>query len=72
MKDTPIVDVSIEDHGSIVLLVLLTDAAHAWIIEHVKSESWQWLGQNRLAIEPRYLDALHSGLAGAGFVVEEA
>jgi hypothetical protein len=69
MKNAQSSDVSIENHGSIVLFVLLTDASLAWVIEHVKTEPWQWLGENRLAVEPRYVGALATGLRCEGFTV---
>lgn len=62
-------DVSIENHGSIVLFVLLADAALAWVVEHVSTEPWQWLGSNRLAVEPRYVGALAAALQAEGFTV---
>lgn len=62
-------DARVENHGSMVLLVLLSDGALAWVVEHVQTEPWQWLGSNRLAVEPRYVGALATALAAEGLVV---
>ena len=47
--------ISIEDHGSVVLLRPQTSEARMWLEEHVASEPWQWFG-GALACEPRYVD----------------
>jgi len=69
MKQTKAADVSIENHGSVVLFVLVSDAALGRVVEHVQTEPWQWLGTNRLAVEPRYVGALATALAAEGFAV---
>ncbi len=37
-------DFLIADHGSIISIVPITEAALKWIDENVVSEPWQWLG----------------------------
>ena len=53
--------------GSILLFVLLTVEARAWVDAHV-SEDRQMLGSG-LAVEPRYAAALAKGMAGDGLTV---
>lgn len=60
-------DISIEDHGSIVLVRPLVDEAQAWLVEHTDGP---WLG-NALGVEPRYLHGLVEGLLDAGFDVTQ-
>jgi hypothetical protein len=43
-------DVVVEPQGSVVLFQPLTQAAHAWIGEHVQTEAWPWFG-SALAVE---------------------
>lgn len=67
--DEAVVDIRIEDHGSIILFRALTPEAREWINEHVQPEGWQWLG-NGLSVEPRYVDDLRSGMIDDCLVVE--
>ena len=53
--------VSIENHGSVVLLRPLSDEARLWIDENVQTEGWQWFG-DAFAVEPRYVEPLVRGL----------
>lgn len=54
--------VSVEDHGTIVLVRPLTEEARAWVDENVSLESWQWRG-DAFACEPRCVAALLEGMA---------
>lgn len=63
------VDVRVEDHGSIVLVQPLTDAAREWVTGNVPLEGWQWMG-GAFACEPRYVDNLLDGMRGDGLEVE--
>ena len=60
-------DVSIENHGSLILFRLLTPAATDFVDENV-SEDAQFLG-NALAVEPRYAQNLAEGMIEAGLAV---
>lgn len=60
-------DVSIENHGSLMLFRLLTPAATDFVDENV-SEDAQFLG-NALAVEPRYAQDLAQGMIDAGLAV---
>jgi hypothetical protein len=62
-------DFQVEDHGSIRLLRPLTDAARAWIDTHLSHPETQRLGE-AVAIEPRYVDAIVSGIVSDGLTVE--
>jgi len=58
----------IENHGSIVLIRPSDDVERDWLRENVSEESQWWSGA--LAVEPRYVDDLRTGLIEAGFEVE--
>ena len=62
-------DFQIENHGSIVLLRPLTDAAQAWATEHLSGPETQYFG-GAVAIEPRYVGAILEGLSDDGLTVE--
>ena len=60
-------DVSIENHGSVMLFRLLTPAATDFVDENVSTDA-QYLG-NALAVEPRYAQDLAQGMIDAGLAV---
>lgn len=55
---------SIENHGSIVMLRPDTEAERQWLEANVAYESWQWHG-GALACEPRYVEAVLAGIEDA-------
>jgi hypothetical protein len=59
--------VSIENHGSVILVRPLDSAAHEWLTEMCVDA--QWFG-NAMACEPRYLDQLLDGMLSFGIEVE--
>ena len=61
-------DVKISNHGSIIMVAPITEAARAWVDENLVLEGWQWLGAG-FACEPRYLDTLVEGMTEAGLEV---
>ena len=65
--DSPIQDVIVQGHGSIILLWPRTQAAKKWFNEHVEIEATWGEG---IAVEPRYLGPILAGLEGAGLVYE--
>lgn len=70
LRPTPAVaDFHVRDAGSIVQLVVNTDAAWEWLDEWVAYEQWQWLG-NALCVEPRYLEDLVVEIIANGLTVE--
>ncbi len=56
--------VSIEDHGSIVLVRPFDKAAREWLTANTSEEA-QWFG-SALVVEPRYLQALIDGFDMSG------
>lgn len=60
-------DVAISGSGTIYLFHLLTDAARAWVDEHVSAER-QMLGRG-LAVEHRYAAALAAGMQADGLTI---
>lgn len=63
----PTPDVTVENHGSIWLFRLQTDAARAWVEEHVSEESTMFGGA--LAVEHRFGSDLVLGMRGDGLLV---
>jgi hypothetical protein len=59
----------LDNHGSIALLIPLTNAGREWLESNVNPEPWQWFGPG-LAVEPRYLGALLNGALDDGLEVE--
>jgi hypothetical protein len=47
----------LDDHGSIVLLTPIREAAADWLDENVATEPWQWIGP-ALSIERRYVGTI--------------
>lgn len=60
-------DVSIENHGSMILFRLLTPEATNFVDENVSQDA-QFFG-NALAVEPRYAQDLAQGMIDAGLAV---
>lgn len=61
-------DVEFLNHGSVCMVVPLTDAAKDWVEENLALESWQWLGGG-FACEPRYAGDLAEGMSSDGLIV---
>ncbi len=61
-------DAQVENHGSVLLVRPLTEAALAWLTENTDGT---WFG-DALAVEPRYVCNLVAGMRESGFVVEAA
>lgn len=57
-------DFRVENHGSVCLLKPVTQAAKDWVGDHLPDDA-QWFGGG-VAIEPRYLDAILSGIDDEG------
>jgi hypothetical protein len=53
-------DFHIADHGSIITIAPVSEAARDWIDENVASEPWQWLG-GALCVDHRYAGNLIEG-----------
>ena len=66
MDDKP--DITIQNHGSIVLFAPLTEAAREWLDMNVQDDA-QWFA-GALAVEHRYAGDLANGMMADGLVVE--
>lgn len=62
-------DLSLQDHGSVVLVQMNTDAGLTWVKENLETEGWQWLGVF-VAIEPRAAEQIVQAAEAAGITVE--
>jgi hypothetical protein len=43
-KVVPRPDVLVEDQGTIIILVQLTETGEQWVNENLQTEPWQWVG----------------------------
>lgn len=74
-NDSPVIeerrapDFTLTDHGSLVAVKPMNDAARDWISDNVGGETSWWGGA--LMVERRYSDDLLNGIIGAGFEIEE-
>jgi hypothetical protein len=50
-------DISIQDHGSIVMFVPLTEGGTEFLTTEVQTEAWQWMGHS-LAVDHRMAGGL--------------
>lgn len=58
-------DLSIANHGSIMILTPVSDAGREWVSQHIPEDAMRWAGG--VVVEPRYAQdivdgALHDGL----------
>lgn len=60
-------DFMLANHGSIVVLHPLTDAAREWVGEHIPEDAMSW-GRG-VVIEPRYWSAIEDGILGDGLTI---
>jgi len=67
-KETAKPDVLVENHGSVMLVLPVSETAKEWIHENVAADSWQWSG-SALAVEPRYLGNLLEGMDADGLFI---
>jgi len=61
-------DFQIADHGSIISIRPLNEAACQWLDENVVSELWQWV-QSALCVEARFARDLIIEIEQAGLTV---
>ena len=55
-------DFTIHNHGSIILVDAVTDAARTWVEEHVSQGDFQPDFPDQLIVEPRYLGDILDGM----------
>ena len=70
MTHVPTPDARFSDHGSIILMTPLSQAAKDWIKEHLPQEVI-WFG-DAIAIEPRYAGDIFDGLIADGLTLSIA
>jgi hypothetical protein len=63
-----IIDVQVENHGTVYTFEPLTDTAREWIEANVQAESWAWIG-NKLSVDHRYAQGLYDLMQMADLVV---
>jgi hypothetical protein len=61
-------DFQIADHGSIISIKPVSEAARTWVDENVVSEPWQW-AQGALCVETRFARDLIIEIEEAGFEI---
>lgn len=61
-------DFHIADHGSIITIRPVSEAARQWLDENVVAEPWQWLG-GALCVDPRCARDLIDEITAAGFEI---
>lgn len=62
-------DFTITDHGSIVMVRPLTEAATEWVEENVGIEPWAWMG-DAFACDHRMAGDLIAGIESEGFTIQ--
>jgi len=63
------IDVTVENHGTIVMVRPVSEAAQTWVKENVQLQGWQWLG-GAFAVKPRRVEDLLDGMEAAGLEVQ--
>lgn len=58
-------DFEVNDEGTIVQIIPVSQTAKDWIDENVESEGWQWLGR-ALCIDHRYAEDIIDGMLSEG------
>jgi hypothetical protein len=61
-------DFQIADHGSIISIKPVSEAARSWVDENVVSEPWQWLG-GALCVDVHCGCDLINEIAAEGFEI---
>jgi hypothetical protein len=62
------IDFRIADHGSIISIKPVSEAARTWVNENIVSEPWQWLG-GALCVDVRCARDLIDEIAIQGFEI---
>ena len=60
-------DFNIYDHGSVLILRPVTEAAKEWASDHLPQDAQQWAGGT--VIEPRYFPDIYYGLVSDGLTI---
>jgi hypothetical protein len=68
METPDMSDFRISEHGSILAIKPVSDAARQWLDENVVSEPWQWI-DGALCVEFRFARDLIAEIDAAGFCI---
>ena len=68
METPDMSDFQIADHGTVISIRPLNDAARQWLDGNVVSELWQWV-QGALCVEARFARDLLREIEEAGFEI---
>ena len=68
METPDMSDFQIADHGTVISIRPLNDAARQWLDENVVSELWQWV-QGALCVEASFARDLIIEIEEAGFEI---
>ncbi len=61
-------DFTVQNHGSIYILNAESEAAKAWVEQHLPEDAQSW-GQNGTVVEHRYIGAIVDGIVNDGLEV---
>ncbi len=67
--DNQLVDFSVEDHGSIVILQAHTEEAEQWATDNLPADVLTH-GRNGYVVEPRYIGDILFGIQNDGLAVQ--
>ena len=65
--ESKVTDLTVTNHGSILLLSGNTEAGHAWLDAHIPEDHQTWC--NDIVIEPRYIEDIINGAAQDGLII---
>lgn len=60
-------DFDVADHGTLIMLEPISEAAKEWVAEHLPDDA-QWLGR-RVAIERRFFEPIYEGIVADGLSI---
>ena len=63
-------DFTLNNHGTILVLEARSDAAKAWVAEHLPDDALTW-GKDGTVIEHRYIGEILDGIVSDGLIVKE-
>ena len=61
-------DFAVSNHGNVIILYALTDAAEQWAEDHLPGDVMMW-GQNGYVVEPRYIGDILAGIVDNGLTL---
>lgn len=64
------VDLYVENHGSVMLLIGASKAGKRWLHKHIPDSALRWGGRHSVVVEPRYMAAIVEGALNDGLEVE--